>query len=76
MRSARLLVSAPMCARCGRRVDHFFEEQDVDFDRLRFTAICHGERQSVTLEGREVAGAIDFGLAFVETPLLAAGASP
>lgn len=67
--STRVLAVRPLCAQCKRAVAEFFEEEDPTFERVRFTAVCHGQRESVTLEGREASG-LQFGLAFMTTPLL------
>ena len=59
------LTARPICAVCKRPVDSFVEEQDPFADRITFIARCHGERERVTLEGKEVVRSLDFGMAFV-----------
>lgn len=68
-KSVTELLARPLCARCGRLVERF-EEVEI-FGMVRFTAACHGERESIDLRPNEARG-LNFGMAFVAPRILSA----
>lgn len=47
-------ISAPICAVCGRQVDHFEHTRDASTHANEFVARCHGEEQRVTLSAKAI----------------------
>lgn len=71
----------PQCAKCGRLVERVTELQAGDglFDqRIRYVFECHGEREEVTLDRRELADAftVELGACFVQRPALPDASEP
>lgn len=66
----RKLESRPMCAVCGKPVDEMLEEEDEMLRRVTFTAVCHGQRERVTVNEELVeSGRVQgFGTAFANSP--------
>jgi hypothetical protein len=60
------LKALPMCARCGRPVDRVVEELDDFTATVRFTAYCHGARETTRLSEEATRGvsSITMGTAF------------
>jgi hypothetical protein len=45
-----VIVGKPMCAVCGHPVERLTEERHPFFDRTIFTAYCHGDTETVTID--------------------------
>lgn len=61
MRAVTELRVRPICAVCGHPVERF--EELEHYGRMRLVATCHGERETVDLEGHETHD-LAFGIAF------------
>lgn len=78
MSKPRELSARPRCAVCGHKVERFTSERDEFMGRVRFVAYCHGATETVDVPiaalGRYDV-AVNFGLAFAESPRRIAAAS-
>lgn len=68
----RLLQARPVCHLCKRPVDQLWEDEVWEHS-VRYVAVCHGQRESVTLDAKDCQGLV-FGEAFREPARLGAGA--
>lgn len=63
----------PRCGVCGLEVEAVDFDEDEVRDKLIVTARCHGARERVVIDGRELRGSVDCGpgVAFRDAPRLA-----
>lgn len=66
-------LPVPWCDRCGKHCESLEEYEDVLRERLVLTAVCHGERERVTIDTHELRDSainISGGVAFRQAKLL------
>jgi hypothetical protein len=63
---ARLMLM-PTCAVCGKTVEVFDTLDDSFMERVRFTARCHGETESVDIPYSQLGQSVRFGQAFTSS---------